>query len=387
MDNTCRHRTKETRHHRSVAVRPIEAVEGSSTALIAMKGTLREISVGIREIFVCCTFREFDGGPNAQISERFLEGLRQQTYTNFRLIVTSYREEHVRDAIATSGLKHQFHQSDKRDCLYSWTEIIANSFQYLKQGENIILWTYTDLIFEPNYFEEVVRNFTSGIGGTSYPQITYTSLEDFENGIATDFRWNRPLRSFYQLDPNYWVPDTGWIDGDIFLDAHNKKLFLEHEFLDFVPGRIHSLAFAFFADRLVNLIHESKIAVIKNVRSDERVVKELAGSNTVEEDEAVRLITQHYWTRAPSRKEAFRKLCEARKIPMKFRSEATSKSKLHIHKEYKALGRIDQRLMFRAYFAFWNLNHSVRAFTRSLNRSIFARVLRRSTRIVFRSSR
>ncbi len=48
-----------------------------------------------REIIICVTFREFDGSTNDLIQRRFLDSLSQQTYRNFRLVVTNFREKNV----------------------------------------------------------------------------------------------------------------------------------------------------------------------------------------------------------------------------------------------------------------------------------------------------
>lgn len=80
----------------------------------------------MREILVCVTFREFDGGINAKIQRKFLESITKQTYKNFRLVVTNYREKLVRKILDESELSYEFHQSEKRDCRFSWTEVIRN---------------------------------------------------------------------------------------------------------------------------------------------------------------------------------------------------------------------------------------------------------------------
>ncbi len=51
-----------------------------------------------REILVCVTFREFDGGENDAIQRKTLESFRQQTYKNYCLIVTVYREKKCRES-------------------------------------------------------------------------------------------------------------------------------------------------------------------------------------------------------------------------------------------------------------------------------------------------
>lgn len=337
----------------------------------------------MREILVCCTFRDFDGGPNSLISEKFLQSLQQQTYKNFKLILTNYREKNVEKTIAKSGLNYEFFQSEKQDCMYSWTEFIANSFGFLGKGKHIILWAYTDLIFEPNYFEEIISNFSEGIGGTSYPQITYSNLSDFENGIATDFHRNKQISSFYQLDPNYWGPDTGWIDGDVFINHENRKVFKEHDFLDFVPVMIHTIVFSFFADRLVNLIYKSKISVIKNVRSDEKRERELSKGKNISENEASSMRAQVQNEAFLVRVELLKKFFLVRNIQKKFMWGIDPKFKLNINRQYKAIGRIDQKITYKSYILYWSLHRSIAILIRNNNTSLFVRIIRRLMKTSF----
>lgn len=308
----------------------------------------------MREILVCVTFREFDGGINAKIQERFLEGLQKQNYKGFRLIATNYREKHVRQALDRSGLPYEFHQSEK-DCLCSWTEVIQNSFQYLKKGQHIILWTNADNVFKPNLFYEIIKNFENGSGGTSYPHIPYGSLEDFERNRPMDTRKTKPLKSFYQLDPNYWVPDTIYVDGDVFLEPDNRRLFLEHELRDRWPGMAQTLILAFYANNLKNLFFRSKIATVSNVKAETATVKRLLGEGQVGEEEA-RSVWYDYFSEEDKRgRETLRKFCEAKGIGKELLHH--SLRKINQHKAYKVVGRADQKLLFTIYFSYWTIYH------------------------------
>ena len=327
----------------------------------------------MREILVCVTFREFDGGIDAKIQEKFLEGLQKQSYKHFRLIVTNYREKHVKKALDKTGLPYEFHQSEK-DCLCSWSEVIQNSFQYLEKGDHIIVWTNADNVFEPNLFSEIVKDFESGSGGTSYPNIPYASLEDFERNCPRNTLKNRPLNSFFQLNPNRWVPDTIYVDGDLLLDPENQRLLLEYEFRDRWPGMAQTLVLAFYASKLKNLFFRSKIAIINNVRAETQTVKRFAVGEQVGEEEAKRIWYNHFREESQRGEEILMKFCEAKGIDNKFAHHALRK--LNQHKAYQVVGRVDQKLLFTAYFGYWTLYHhwtryrSVRPFVRILYHSV-----------------
>lgn len=313
----------------------------------------------MREILVCVTFREFDGSTNAKIQEKFLDSIKRQNYKNFKLIVTNYREKHVKKELDKYGLQYEFHQSEK-DCLCSWTEVIQNSFQYLKEGQHIILWTNADNIFEPNLFSEIINNFKNGSGGTSYPHIPYAGLEDFERNYPGDTWKDRPLKSFWQLDPNYWVPDTIWIDGDPLLDPENQRLFIEHEFRDRWPGMAQTLVLAFYANKLANLFFKSKIAMISNVRAETQTVNLLKGGKQVDEEEAKRIWCDHFREEDQRGYDTMMEFCEARGIDKKFIRH--SREKLNQHREYKVVGRVDQKLLFMIYFSYWFCRCSIRPY-------------------------
>jgi hypothetical protein len=321
----------------------------------------------VREILVCVTFREFDGSANARIQERFLDGLAEQSYGNFRVICTNYREQHVKEALDAKGLAHEFHQSEK-DCLCSWTEVIQNSFQHLEAGQHIILWTNADNVFQPNLFSEIIKNFEGGSGGTSYPHIPYAGLEGLDGGRPTNTRARRPLRSFWQLDPNYWVPDTIYIDGDLMLDAGNRALFRDHEFRERWPGMAQTLVLAFFAERLKNLFFKSRIATVENVLAETATVKELVGEEGVAEDKAKEVWYGHFKEEDRRGYETLMRFCEAKGTEKRFARGPQRKLRQHAH--YDVVGRPDQRLLFSAYLKYWSLYHrwSRRRSSRSLKK-------------------
>ena len=314
----------------------------------------------MRQILVCVTFREFDGSTNAKIQQRFLDGIRRQDYKNFKLIVTNFREKLVRQTLDESNLPYEFHQSEK-DCRISWTEVIQTSFQYLEKGRHIILWTNADNVFEPNLFSEIVKNFEPRSGGTSYPPIHYASLQDFERKRPTDTWKNRPLRSFYQMDPNYWVPEAIYLDGDIFLNPENERLFLKHYFVEWATGQAVTLCLAFFAEKLKNLIYKSKIHAIKNVKTEDPTIKRLAQKEKVSAAEAAE-IQKRLWESDEARQAMANLIdfCRERGIAEKYIPGCHPLKKLNQNREYKPVGRLDQKLAYGAYMRYWVIRHSLR---------------------------
>ena len=78
-----------------------------------------------------------------------------------------------------------------------------------------------------------------------------------------------PATWFFQLDANYWVPDTVFVDGDLLLDHKNRQRFLDHEIRGSWPGVVQTLMFAFLAKKPKNLFLRSKVIGIRNDRSED----------------------------------------------------------------------------------------------------------------------
>lgn len=87
----------------------------------------------MREILVCLTFREFDGSINDQIQRKVLESIKAQTYKNYKLIVTNFKEKNTRNILDEYGFEYEFHKSDLEGFHMSWSELIINSFQHITQ--------------------------------------------------------------------------------------------------------------------------------------------------------------------------------------------------------------------------------------------------------------
>jgi len=330
----------------------------------------------MRQILVCVTFREFDGSTNAKIQERFLGSIRRQNYKNFKLIVTNFRERFVRKTLDESKLPYEFHQSE-RDCRYSWTEVIQNSFRYLEKGRNIILWTNADNVFEPNLFSEIIENFVPESAGTSYPSIHYASLHDFERKRAMDTWKNKPLRSFYQMDPNYWIPEAIYIDGDTFLDLEKRNVFSKYEFSEWGPGQAVTLVLAFFGKKLINLIYRSKIHTIDNTWAEDQNIIRLAGREKISAEEATVILKKYrespeVWQAM----EALKSFCRARGIGGNYIPGHNSLKKLNQNREYKPVGRIDQKLAYGTYMRYWMIRHSIITINRQVRKKIIHKVYR-----------
>lgn len=288
--------------------------------------------------------------------EEFLAGLKRQTYQNFRLVVTNYKEKKVKKALIKSGLPFEFYQS-KRDCVFSFTEVIANTFSHLKKGKHILVWTNADNVFEENFFEEIVNSFEPGIGGTSLPHMTYASYEDYLSGVKRDFSEegrNNMVSSFWDYDPNYWVPDTVFVDGDVFVDKANQKLFLKYDYQNRHLGVVQSLGLGFFAKKKINLIFKSKIGVIQNSRSEDAVVKKQKPKKKLSEEKATKVFYDFYKKEALESMVRIEKYCDEKGISRVYRF-ANPWHKLCQTWSYRPVGTLEQKVIYEIYITWWAL--------------------------------
>lgn len=227
-----------------------------------------------REILVAITFREFSDDYNSRIQERCIESIANQTYENFRLVITTYGEKDPGSIVEKYTDKYVIYEENNNKSYFFQT--IQNCIDLSKKGDNIILWTNADNIFDKNFFYEMIKNFKPKQAGTSYPNFHYYNLDDYcENRPNTLFDYKngvgRPLlkkrkyiKSFFNYDLNVFISEAQYIDADVLL---SKKCIYEDMLpLEHIPGIGIFLAFSSLANTHMNLIFKSKIHVIENSR-------------------------------------------------------------------------------------------------------------------------
>lgn len=133
-----------------------------------------------RRIYVCTTFREFNGDANAVIQQRFLDSLEIQTYTNWELVATTFGEKNVAATLASRSFASRViaggtHSSYR----YSLTDVVANGIRALEETGGILLWTTADIVFSPTLLETTNAYCTPGVAGLSHPHDAYESIEDY----------------------------------------------------------------------------------------------------------------------------------------------------------------------------------------------------------------
>lgn len=313
-----------------------------------------------REILYCVTYREFDGGENARIQEAAIRSLQNQTYKNFRLVVTNFREKNVIPYLQNSGLRCEFIQSD-RNLRLCWSEIISNGFRFIERGKHILLWGPGDLIFAPNFFEEVARNFEVGQAGTSYPAPWHRNLEELRQGRPYCVKTGKDVNHWTSYSPDIYVIDFVYLDGDLFLNPENRARFERHWINEHLPGFAIALILGSFArSPKVNLFFRSKVRLVVNPRTDEPYVKRLAQEKGFDQTQVKDLIRQ-YWGEGVTNAQypTVAAFCKDAGISDWYHSPMNPVRKWTINREFHPIGTIPQKILYWCWLHVWWLRAQI----------------------------
>ncbi len=143
------------------------------------------------------------------------------------------------------------------------------------------MYTNADHVFPRQFLEELNEQFEPGSSGIFYPQLVYNSLEDFNEGIPCfdsraaaapghrgPFNSRDPgLPDWLQLDPNYWVMDVTFADGDLMLDDAHRRRLERFRFDAFWPGPTQSILLTSYSppELRKNLFFRTRYAEVVNV--------------------------------------------------------------------------------------------------------------------------
>lgn len=135
-----------------------------------------------KKIYLCTTFREFNGNKNAKIQEKFLQTIKNQTYDNYELIITTFGEKTVAPFLKSFFSENKVKVIDmpKVGYRYSLTDVVINAIDNVAEP-GILIWSTCDIEFDKNYFETLNGAFCSGLSGITHPNMFFNE----ENGTLT----------------------------------------------------------------------------------------------------------------------------------------------------------------------------------------------------------
>lgn len=165
------------------------------------------------KIILCTTFRDFKGIENDQIQYMFLDSIRDQTYQDFLVVVTTFGEKKVegvvkdyfgekcitRDAQLPSGYR------------FSLTDVVLNATSVIKELKEdcVVIWCTCDIKLPSDLFQKLAVNYKAGFAGIVHPNICYKTLEDMQEGINPD------VHVAYGIDLLFF-------DGRLLIDAEQE---------------------------------------------------------------------------------------------------------------------------------------------------------------------
>ena len=208
-----------------------------------------------KKIIITATFRDFNGNSNDKIQRLFLKSIKNQTNQNYLLAVTLFGEKNVTNVLTEEKIPFITFQGDAGEHRYSLTQVLLNGIKAAKENkDSIILWTTCDVIFDPDFFEKIVAKTKSRTCGTSYPHLTYPSVDDYKGKRNGHLLWYGIDSIFYSSDvftepaaeealKKY--PSEGWGHGDFFFTAFGLA----------------------FYENVINIRNYSKIQKIENDRN------------------------------------------------------------------------------------------------------------------------
>ena len=127
----------------------------------------------MKHIVIATTFRDFNGSENDHIQHRFLNSLAKQTFRNFTLAVTIFREQKVENVINNCSFdlvifKDQI-ANNKKFCL---TNVFANGMRLsLDRNSDALIWTTCDVILRDDFLEIFTSLLRPESLLTSHPHI------------------------------------------------------------------------------------------------------------------------------------------------------------------------------------------------------------------------
>ena len=175
-----------------------------------------------KKIYICTTFRDFNGSLNDQLQRAYLKGIAAQTYSNFELVVTLFGEKKVEENVrAILGDKCYFKDEGKKDYKYSLSTVFLNGLERAKEEEDsILIWSTSDIVLDRNYFETIIKHYDDSMAGITHPNRHALLLEekmkeksrlaDFTFGIDILFFSTKVLRKKECMDILQKYRFYGW---------------------------------------------------------------------------------------------------------------------------------------------------------------------------------
>ncbi|MEY8322740.1 hypothetical protein AALB47_02340 [Lachnospiraceae bacterium 54-11] len=219
----------------------------------------------MKKIIITTTFRDFNGNINDKMQIQFLKSLKRQTYQNYVLVVTLFREKNVEATVKKIlGEKAVFVCSTiSSKYRYSPTKVIMSGIDYGKEaGADILIDCSADIILQNNFLQTVVNYYSSMYCGISHPNIFYGINNKFEIVDKRVGECNRGI-------------DIRFFDFSLIANKNVCRILKKYTLFDW-GGIEHLLAVICmkYSKRMINIFDESKVIKFENDREASKESKE-----------------------------------------------------------------------------------------------------------------
>lgn len=141
------------------------------------------------KIVLATTFRDFKGNDNDRIQYLFLEKLKEQTFGDFILAVTTFGEKRVADVVREQlGARVVVKDVERpNEFRFSLTDVVLTGMDVARQvqEECILIWSTCDVMLKRDFFQNLIENFKPGISGIVHPNILYNTVEEMKSDRGT----------------------------------------------------------------------------------------------------------------------------------------------------------------------------------------------------------
>lgn len=127
----------------------------------------------INHIVIATTFREFNGSLNDEIQKQFLNSLANQSFSNFTLVVTVFREKNVNRVLRSMNINFKIIISSvPAEKKFSLSHVFLNGLNYaLSKNSAGLIWTTCDVVFQEKFLETVSKYLKNNVMITSHPHV------------------------------------------------------------------------------------------------------------------------------------------------------------------------------------------------------------------------
>lgn len=286
-----------------------------------------------KKILVACTLREFRDDIHYDTQIQFLESIKNQTYQNYLLVVTSFFEKNLEINLKKSGVKYKIFHTEmvgelkKTNSKYSHWELLNNAISLIEKDKSIIISTLSDVILEKNFFQTIVDNYKNNFSGTSWPQINYENLDQYKRGQKYNINYGKKIKSELNDCLFKTISDVYFFDGNLLLNEQNKNIWNKSIMTGIPGGILQTFWCNFYNSNRINIYFKSKIHNIINYSKIDSV-KIGQPENALEQEEKNEVV--------------IRELCKNLKIKKKFFDSNSSFKKLHIYNSFIIVGSFYQ---------------------------------------------